>query len=309
MDATQAPSVTQRGQIHAWIVNHDESKLFLVLYLTLALVLSVAIGLFWLVALVVVHFAFEHVRSRYDGLTGRAALGRALWNVKLDVALVLFALVLALYLQVVMGVLGLHAVSRAGALAQAGARGGIRFAAWEKVIRGILLSADDADRQPQAGAAAGLRGLGLLELLEDALLVLGGDARPGIDYRDFDPAVGGGAIRRAGQPRDDATLVRVLDRVGEQVEHDLADARGIGIDHDATGGLDAQLDPLLARLQLDRGGGVVQQRRQVGRLRVDLDLPASIFEMSRMSLISSSRWRALRETFSTALACFSVSSP
>jgi hypothetical protein len=160
MDATQAPSVPQRGQIHAWIVNHDESKLFLVLYLTLALVLSVAIGLFWLVALVVVHFAFEHVRSRHEGLTGRAALGRALWNVKLDVALVLFALVLALYLQVVMGVLGLHAVSRAGALAQAGARGGIRFAAWEKVIRGILLSADDAVQGVRAFAAVRARRTG-----------------------------------------------------------------------------------------------------------------------------------------------------
>lgn len=160
MDATRAPSVTQRGQIHAWIVNHDESRLFLVLYLTLALVLSIAIGLFWLVALVVVHFAFEHVRARHEGLTGWAALGRALWNVKLDVALVLFALVLALYLQVVMGVLGLHAVSRAGALAQAGARGGIRFAAWEKVIRGVLLSADDAVQGVRAFAAVRARGNG-----------------------------------------------------------------------------------------------------------------------------------------------------
>jgi hypothetical protein len=157
MDATQAPSVTQRSAIHAWVVNHDESKLFLVLYLTLALVLSIAIGLFWLVALVVVHFAFEHVRASHEGFTGRAALGRALWNVKLDVALVLFALVLALYMHVVMGVLGLHAVSRAGALAQAGARGGIRFAAWEKVIRGILLSADDAVQGVRAFAAVRAR--------------------------------------------------------------------------------------------------------------------------------------------------------
>jgi hypothetical protein len=131
------------GSLREWIVAHDDSKLFVGLYVSLALVLSIAIGLFWLLALLLVHLAFEVLRHRHLGESGAAALGAAVWAVRLDVALFLFALVLALHLQFVFGVLGLHAAGRAGVAAQAGLRGA-RFAAWEKVIRGILLSADDA---------------------------------------------------------------------------------------------------------------------------------------------------------------------
>lgn len=138
--------------LRQWIVRHDESRLFLVLYISLALVLSIVIGLFWLVALVGVHFAFEVVRFRHEGKRAGAALLAALDGVKLDVGLVLFALALALHMHVVMGLLGLQAASRAGAAAQAGMRG-VRFAAWEKVIRGIALSIDDAFQGARAVVA------------------------------------------------------------------------------------------------------------------------------------------------------------
>jgi hypothetical protein len=36
--------------IDRWIQNHDDSRLFAVLYIGLALVLSIVLGLFWLVA-------------------------------------------------------------------------------------------------------------------------------------------------------------------------------------------------------------------------------------------------------------------
>jgi hypothetical protein len=130
--------------VHRWVVQHDESRWFMGLYLGLALVLSIAIGLFWLVALVVVHFVFEYVRFRHDHASPAEAVGRALWELKLDVSLVLFAFALTLYLQVVLGVLGIQAASRVGLAAQAGVRSGARFAAWENAIRGVLLSADDA---------------------------------------------------------------------------------------------------------------------------------------------------------------------
>jgi hypothetical protein len=139
-----AAAAPWRARAHAWIVRHDDSRWFLGLYLGLALVLSVAIGLFWLVALVAVHFAFEYVRFRHADAAPGAALGHALWELKLDVALVLFAFALTLYLQVVLGVLGIQAASRVGLAAQAGVRSGARFAAWENVIRGVVLSADDA---------------------------------------------------------------------------------------------------------------------------------------------------------------------
>jgi hypothetical protein len=140
------------GALRQWIVRHDESRLFLVLYISLALVLSIVVGLFWLVALVGVHFAFEVVRFRHEGKRAGAALLAALDGVKLDIGLVLFALALALHMHVVMGLLGLQAASRAGAAAQAGMRG-VRFAAWEKVIRGIALSIDDAFQGARAVVA------------------------------------------------------------------------------------------------------------------------------------------------------------
>jgi hypothetical protein len=129
--------------LHAWVVDHDESRLFLVLYISLALVLSIVLGLFWLVALALVHLLFEFVRCRHHGLRGHTAIGSAIWGVRLDLALVLFAFVLTIYLTFVFGVLGLHAVGRAGSAAAAGVRGGAQFAAWERVIRGLLLSIDD----------------------------------------------------------------------------------------------------------------------------------------------------------------------
>jgi hypothetical protein len=133
----------RRSAVHDWIVRHDDSRLFIVLYIGLALVLSIAISLFWLVALVALHLAFEYVRFRHAGLAPLRAVAAGTWELKLDLVLVLFALALTLYMDVVMGVLGLQAAGRAGAAAQTGLRG-IRFAAWEKVIRGIFLSADDA---------------------------------------------------------------------------------------------------------------------------------------------------------------------
>jgi hypothetical protein len=144
-----APTSTAAAPLRDWIVRHDDSRAFVILYVVLALVLSLAVGLFWLVALVAVHLAFEYVRARHHGLGRGAAVGDALWELKLDVALVLFALVLVLYLQFVFGVLGLQAVGRAGALARAGVRGA-RFAAWENTIRNLLITADDMARGARA---------------------------------------------------------------------------------------------------------------------------------------------------------------
>jgi hypothetical protein len=145
MHAASAPPAPARP-IRDWIVRHDDSRAFTVLYIALALVLSLSIGLFWLVALVTVHFTFEYVRFRHEQAERPRALAQAAWALKLDFALVLFALVVTLYLQFVLGVLGIQAASRAGAAAKAGTKGGARLAAWENVIRGALISVDDAAR-------------------------------------------------------------------------------------------------------------------------------------------------------------------
>lgn len=130
--------------MYAWILQHDDRWSFIALYVSLAVVLSLWISLFWLVALVAVHFAFECVRQGAAGARGAEVLTLAGWEVKLDVALVFFALALSLYMDVVLGVLGLQAAARAGAAANASLRAGGRVLAWERAIRGVLLSADDA---------------------------------------------------------------------------------------------------------------------------------------------------------------------
>ncbi len=129
--------------VHEWIVNHDESWLFVVLYIGLAVVLSIWISLFWLVAVVLVHFIFELIRQRRLFASRRRIWGEALWELKLDIALVLFALVVSLYMDLALGVVGLQSAARAGSAAQAGLRGGARFAAWQRLIRGVMLSVDD----------------------------------------------------------------------------------------------------------------------------------------------------------------------
>lgn len=143
----QQPRELPAGPLRRWILSHDESWLFIVPYIGLAVVLSIVISVFWLLAVVGVHFALEWMRQVYiarmanirPGPLGLAA--RVAWELKLDIALIIFALVLALYMEVTLGLVGLSAAGRAGAMT--GARAGAQFAVLQRVLRGILLSLDD----------------------------------------------------------------------------------------------------------------------------------------------------------------------
>lgn len=125
--------------LRQWIIEHDDRWLFMVLYIGLAVTLSVWISLFWLVAVVAGHGVLEWIRQSHLHGKRRMVLLETLWELKLDIGLVLFALALALYMDLVLGVVGLQSAARLGAAA----RGGARFAAWERTIRGVLLSVDD----------------------------------------------------------------------------------------------------------------------------------------------------------------------
>ncbi len=120
-----------------YLVDHDNRVTFTIIYITLALVLSMAISMFWLVAVVTVHAVIEYWSLGRNGIRDHR-LGRTLWHVKLDIALVLAALWLGLYIDLLFGVAGLSAAARTGAQATA------RFVAWQRTIRGILLTADEA---------------------------------------------------------------------------------------------------------------------------------------------------------------------
>jgi hypothetical protein len=142
-DEPAHPPPTGRAALARWVREHDDSLLFIGLYVSLAVVLSIAISLFWLVALVAVHFAFEWYKQAQLRPDGPLAIGvRASWEVLLDVGLVLFALVLGVYMEFILGVLGIGAAARAGA--QGVARAGSRVAGWQSALRGTLLSLDDA---------------------------------------------------------------------------------------------------------------------------------------------------------------------
>lgn len=145
-----ADPTPQRG-VRRWVVQHDDSWWFVGCYLGLAVVLSLAISLFWLVAVVAAHGVLEWHRQRWlsPGTLAQAWV-RVIWELKLDLALVLFALALAVYLDTVLGVAGLGGAARLGA--HAGARLGTRTTVWSRALRSLLLSLDDAAQLGRAVA-------------------------------------------------------------------------------------------------------------------------------------------------------------
>lgn len=132
----------------AWIREHDDRLSFVVLYIGGAIILSIWLNLFWVIVLMLAHFALEIVRGHL--LDARRPLLHALWEVKLDVALVLFALVVALYAEHVLAVLGLGQAARAGQAATRGVQFASRFAVIERALRVIVLTMDDVARLVQA---------------------------------------------------------------------------------------------------------------------------------------------------------------
>lgn len=95
------------------------------------------ISLFWLVAVVAAHAVLEWFALGRQGITDRRMV-RILWHLKLDIGLVLVALWLGLYIDLLFGLAGL------GAAARAGAQTATRVVAWQRTIRGVLMTADEA---------------------------------------------------------------------------------------------------------------------------------------------------------------------
>lgn len=102
------------GPIKTWIVNHDRSLVFALVYVISTIVLSVFISYFWLLALVAVHIMIEWLSKSYRGY--RYRLAWTLWDVKFDLALVCLAFALLSYTGINAGVAGAQSVTRAGLL-------------------------------------------------------------------------------------------------------------------------------------------------------------------------------------------------
>jgi hypothetical protein len=145
-----------RLALREFVAHHDDRWLFVAIYIGLAVVLSIALSLFWLVAVAGLHFGLEYFRQAQHRNERGEIVTHALWEIKLDVALVLLALAMALYMDIVLGVLGLQSAARATAATRAGMRA-TRMVAWERNIRAAVLMADDLARVIQIGIARMLR--------------------------------------------------------------------------------------------------------------------------------------------------------
>ncbi|MCW7753315.1 hypothetical protein OOT00_04860 [Desulfobotulus sp. H1] len=138
----QSVELRQRPTLKQWILTHDERWSFILCYLGLAVILSVCISLFWLVVVVGLHGTLEWICQRSEDACAQSGviLSRVAWALKLDISLILFALALGVYMEIIMGMAGIGAATRAGVQ---GAKGGARFLVWEKALRAMLLSLDD----------------------------------------------------------------------------------------------------------------------------------------------------------------------
>jgi hypothetical protein len=137
-----------------WIEEHDDRLSFVVLYISGAIVLSIVLNLFWVIMLMFGHFILEILRGYL--LKVKRPFLHALWEVKLDIGLVLFALVVALYAEHVLALLGLGQAARAGQAVR-GVQTAARFGIVERALRIVVLTMDDLARLVQAAIKFGRR--------------------------------------------------------------------------------------------------------------------------------------------------------
>lgn len=123
-----------------WLHEHDDRWSFIVLYVGGAILLSVYAGLFWVGMLMLLHFLLELLRHSLAGIDKPFA--HALWEVKLDIGLFLFALVIVLYSDSVLAALGLGHAARA-TQAMRGAQMATRFGIIQRSLRVFFMIVDD----------------------------------------------------------------------------------------------------------------------------------------------------------------------
>lgn len=129
-------------QIKSWLKDHDNKLTFTILYVGASLFLSLYISIFWLVFVVFIHgiIEFYSLDKEFYSLDKefKNKLFSVLWHLKLDVTLVFFALLIGLYFEAILGAVGI------GGAARSVSQASTRFLAWQKALRGLLLSLDDA---------------------------------------------------------------------------------------------------------------------------------------------------------------------
>lgn len=148
------------GPVHRWIVLHDRSVVFALLYVSLTIFLSVYVSYFWLVALVGLHLVLEWLKKGYLGYEGRwHRAAWTIWDTKFDIALVFLALTLLSYTGVGAGVAGAQSATRVGLL-------GGRFSALSARLTPLLA------RFARAGVVLRAMGIRAVDLFFSARVIL-----------------------------------------------------------------------------------------------------------------------------------------
>ena len=129
--------------IKNWIKDHDDRWSFVILYVGGAVCLSVFMNLFWVVMLMTGNFFLKFYRNCL--LAMPKPLLTSLWQVKLDIALVIFALMIGLYAEHVFAALGLSQAARAGQAVR-GLQMATRFGLIERGLKVFLMTIDDQAR-------------------------------------------------------------------------------------------------------------------------------------------------------------------
>ncbi len=102
-----------------WILLHDHSVTFAIVYVGLTILLSVFISYFWLAALVALHIGLEYLKKSYLHYPeGGVRIAWTFWDVKYDLALLCLAMVLAGYTGITAGAAGAQSVARMNLLAR-----------------------------------------------------------------------------------------------------------------------------------------------------------------------------------------------
>lgn len=152
-EVAAASPAASRVSLREWLRDHDDQWPFVVVYLGASVVLSIFISLFWLLFIIAIHFAFECYRQSHYIRGRNTVLLHALWEVKLDIGLAALAFAVALYVDMILGLLGIQSAARIAHATRLGARA----AAWERNLRTFLLTIDEITRVSHAAYTLGLR--------------------------------------------------------------------------------------------------------------------------------------------------------
>lgn len=134
-------------KLRNWVHEHDDRWSFIILYVGGSIFLSLYMNLFWVAMLMLSHLGLEIWRHRLLALKNPVV--HALWHVKLDISLLLFAFVIVLYSDAIVAALGMGQTVRA-AQAVRGAQMATRFGIIQRSLRVFLMTADDLARFTRA---------------------------------------------------------------------------------------------------------------------------------------------------------------